>query len=99
MGLNPLAVEMMREIGIDISGHRSKSASEFAGRRFDMVVTVCDLARESCPLFPGQPECVHYNLPDPAAVTGSHEERLAAFRRVRDLLSTWVVGFLPERPT
>ena len=86
--VRPEAIAVMREIGIDISGHRSKSVDEFAGRTFDCVLTVCDNARESCPVFPGAPTYVHWSLPDPAAVEGSEAEREAAFRAVRDELLT-----------
>lgn len=78
------AVEVMREIGIDISSQRSKSVDEFAGQPFDLVVTTCDEAREACPLFPGAKRILHWSFPDPAAAPGSREERLRAFRRVRD---------------
>src|ERR1051325_5010923 len=78
------AVEVMREVGIDISGRRSKSVEEFEGREFDYVITVCDNARESCPVFPGRTERIHWSFDDPAAAEGSHDERLAVFRRVRD---------------
>ena len=83
-GVHPLAVEAMREVGIDLSGHRSKSAEEYAGQRFDYVVTVCDPAREACPLFPGAGAMLHWSFDDPAAATGTDRERLAVFRRVRD---------------
>src|SRR5580698_5449239 len=78
------AIAVMRELGIDISGHRSKSVDEFANQQFDYVLTVCDHARESCPLFPGKTVTIHHSFEDPAAMQGSDEERLAAFRRVRD---------------
>jgi len=76
----------MREIGIDISRNRSKSVDEFAGQAFNFVVTVCDSARDSCPAFPGATERIHWSLEDPAAVQGTEEERLAAFRQTRDQL-------------
>ena len=82
--VNPLAIEAMNEIGIDISSHRSKSVDEFAQQTFDVVITVCDKAKESCPIFPGAPERIHWSYEDPATVEGSHDEKLAAFRRVRD---------------
>jgi arsenate reductase (thioredoxin) len=82
--VRPEAIAAMRELGIDISQHRSKGLDEFTGRQFDYVLTVCDNARESCPIFPGQTVAIHHNFEDPAAVQGSEEERLAAFRRVRD---------------
>ena len=83
-GLNPLAVEAMREIGIDISAHRSKDAGEFLGQSIPFVVTVCDHAKEHCPIFPGAYKSMHWSLEDPAAAQGSKEEKLAVFRRVRD---------------
>jgi arsenate reductase len=78
------AIAVMAEIGIDISGHRSKSVDEFLPDPPDLLVTVCDSARESCPVFPGAVERRHMPFEDPAAVEGSEEERLAAFRRARD---------------
>ena len=80
------AIAVMREVGIDISKHRSKSVEEFAGLDFDTVITVCDNARENCPFFPAKTQPIHWSTEDPAAVQGSEEERLAAFRRVRDEL-------------
>ncbi|NPV07713.1 MAG: arsenate reductase ArsC [Anaerolineae bacterium] len=96
-GLNPLAVQAMAEIGVDISGQRSKSVTEFLGQRFDLVLTVCDSARESCPVFPGAPEYVHWSLPDPAAATGSHEARMQVFREVRDRLQGLLGDLLRSR--
>lgn len=78
------AVEAMREIGIDISGYRSKSVDEFTGQEFDYVITVCDNANEQCPLFPGQTQRIHWSFQDPAAAQGDNEARLDVFRRVRD---------------
>lgn len=92
--VRPEAIAAMREIGIDISGNRSKSVDEFAGQPFDYVVTVCDNARDTCPVFPGTAERIHWSLGDPAAVQGTEEERLAAFRRIRDQLQERVKGFL-----
>jgi len=94
--VRPEAIAAMREIGIDISGHRSKSIDEFAGQAFDFVVTVCDSARDACPIFPAT-ERIHWSLEDPAAVEGSEEERLAAFRRIRDQLRDRVKTFVRER--
>jgi arsenate reductase (thioredoxin) len=82
--VRPEAIEAMKEVGIDISSHRSKSVDEFAGQEFDYVVTVCDNAKESCPVFPGKTERIHWSFEDPAAVDGDWETRLAAFRRIRD---------------
>lgn len=92
--VNPLAIEAMREIGIDISAHRSKSAAEFEGCQFDTVITVCDHAAEHCPVFPGAPQRIHWSVPDPAGVIGTHQERLEAFRNVRDDLQHRLLGFL-----
>jgi arsenate reductase len=78
------AVEAMREVGIDISAHRSKSVAEFAGQQFDYVITVCDNAREQCPVFPIQTRRVHWSFEDPASADGDEAARLSIFRRVRD---------------
>lgn len=80
------AIDAMREIGIDISSQRSKSVDEFAGQLFDYVVTVCDKANQQCPMFPGKSERIHWSIEDPAEVEGDAEIKLAAFRRVRDIL-------------
>ena len=82
--VRPQAIEAMKEIGIDISGHRSKSVDEFTGQEFDYVITVCDNAKESCPVFPSNVKRIHWSFDDPAEATGSEEEKLAIFRRVRD---------------
>jgi arsenate reductase (thioredoxin) len=87
VGVNPIAVEAMQEIGIDISRHRSKHVKDFLGKPIEYVITVCDRARESCPIFPGTYKFLSWSLDDPAAVTGTKEERLAAFRRIRDEIS------------
>jgi arsenate reductase len=86
-GLNPLAIEAMRESGIDISGHQSKSLERFLGQHFDYIITVCDRARDSCPTFPGDNQRIHWGFEDPAAVSGSRAEQLAVFRRVRNEIS------------
>jgi thioredoxin type arsenate reductase len=78
--VNPLAVRAMADMNIDISGQRSKHLDEFRDQKFNYVITVCDRARESCPIFPGDPEQIHWSFPDPAAVEGTEEERYAAFR-------------------
>ena len=92
--VRPEAIAAMREIGIDISGHRSKSVDEFADRPLDLVITVCDGAKESCPVFPGSVRREHWPFEDPAAVEGPEEVRLAAFRRVRDRIRTRIGEFL-----
>lgn len=92
-GLNPKAVQAMAEVGIDISGQRSKSVEEFQGQPFDYVLTVCDNAREACPVFPGTAKRIHWSLDDPAAAQGSDEEQLHAFRKIRDELQGLLRGF------
>ncbi len=92
-GVRPEAIAVMRELGIDISNQRSKSIDEFTGQQFDYVLTVCDNAKESCPIFPAKTVTVHHNFEDPAAMQGSKEERLAAFRRVREELREYLRTF------
>lgn len=82
--VRPEAIKVMREIGIDISGHRSKSVDEFSGEEFDYVITVCDNANEQCPVFPGNIKRIHWSFDDPASAEGDESARLAVFRRVRD---------------
>ncbi|HEY8414822.1 MAG TPA: arsenate reductase ArsC [Thermaerobacter sp.] len=86
-GVHPLAVRAMDELGIDIRGQRSKAIDPALLRQMDLVITLCDDAAERCPATPPGVRRLHWSLPDPAAVTGSEEERLAAFRRVRDALA------------
>jgi len=92
--VRPEAIQVMQEVGIDISGHRSKSVEEFAGQYFDYVITVCDNAKESCPVFPARTKRIHWGLEDPAAVEGSAEQRLAALRRIRDQLRTHLLHWV-----
>ena len=95
--VRPEAIAVMKEIGIDISGQRSKSVDEFTGQSIDYVVTVCDNARDNCPLFPAGTERLHWSLEDPAAIQGSEPERLAAFRRIRDQIHARVKAFFRDR--
>lgn len=92
--IHPFAIQVMAERGIDIRDHRSTHLSEYLDQPFDYVITVCNNAAESCPVFPGPAQRLHWSFPDPAAVEGSDEERLAAFRSVRDAieatLRAWV---------
>jgi len=92
--VRPEAIAVMSELGIDLSGHRSKHVREFDGQHFDYVITVCEQANESCPIFPGDTERIHWSVPDPAAVEGSETERLAAFRLVRDSLAETLGAFI-----
>jgi arsenate reductase len=89
-GVRPEAVAVMAERGIDISGHTSKTLDRYLGDRWDRVITVCDDAAEACPVFPGTGERFHWGFRDPSAVTGTDEERLAAFREVRDQIEARV---------
>ncbi len=97
-GTNPLqvrpeAIQVMKETGIDISGHRSKPVDEFAGQAFDIVLTVCDHARETCPVYSGHTNRIHHSFEDPGNARGSAEQRLEAFRRVRDEIRTYLRDF------
>jgi arsenate reductase len=82
--VRPEAIAVMREIGIDISQHYSKSVDDFTAQQFDYVITVCDNANEQCPIFPGNTRRIHWSFEDPAAAEGDEQARLAVFRRVRD---------------
>lgn len=95
LGLNPNAIKAMSEVGIDISNHRSKSVDEFAGQQFDYVITVCDNAKESCPIFPGNGLRIHHSFEDPAGV--APERQIEAFRTVRDQISTWLKQFVANQ--
>jgi len=94
VGVNPLAIEVMREKGIDIVSQRSKSVAEFTGQPFATIITVCDHAAEHCPVFPEATKRLHWGLPDPAAVQGTAEEKWKAFQRVRDELERRIWSFL-----
>jgi arsenate reductase len=85
-GLNPLAVDAMAEIGIDISHQKSKDVGSFLGQNIPFVITVCDHAKQKCPIFPGAYKFLHWSIDDPAEAKGTHDERLVVFRRVRDEL-------------
>ena len=92
--VNPLAIKVMDEIGIDISKHRSKSVMEFIKQDFDYVITVCDNAQKTCPVFPGEHEKIHWDLEDPAAADGSEADRLLVFRKVRDDIKKNILTFI-----
>jgi arsenate reductase len=93
--VHPLTLRVLAEAGFDTSGLRSKSVTEFLGQRFDYVITVCDRARESCPVFPGGSETLHWGYEDPSAAEGTEEERAAAFRHVLAQLSERIGLFVP----
>ena len=92
-GVNPLTLRILAEAGIDASFARSKSVTEFLGQPFDYVVTVCDQARQTCPVFPGVHESLHWGYEDPAAAEGTEEQRLAVFRKVFIQMSERVLQF------
>jgi len=95
--IHPLAVKAMQERGIDIAQGRSKSLDEYACQEFDVVVTVCDNARESCPVFPGARQTLHWPFDDPADATGTEEVKLQEFRRVRDEIEQQIQSWLDEQ--
>ena len=98
MRVHPAAIRAMAEIGIDISGHRSKSIDEFEGRTFDHVVMVCDDKQADCPFFPGGRDYIHHAFDDPAACSGTDEEILACFRRSRDEIREWIQDTFGKDP-
>jgi arsenate reductase len=92
--VHPLAIRAMDEVGIDLRGHASKTLDRFLGEPWDYVVTVCDRAGEQCPVFPGPARRIHWSFEDPSAASGSEEDRLAVFRRVRDQIAERLRGWL-----
>jgi arsenate reductase len=94
--VRPEAIKVMGELGMDISGQRSKAVDEFLGQDFDYVITVCDTAKQSCPVFPRQTTMIHWGIEDPAATEGREDARLAVFRRIRDELRERLRGFIAE---
>ena len=92
--VRPEAITVLGEIGLDISGHRSKPVDEFIGQPLDFVITVCNSAKETCPVFPGNVKRLHWPFDDPAAVEGSDEVRKAAFRRIRDQIHRRIMVFM-----
>jgi arsenate reductase len=95
--VNPMAIQVMREAGIDISGQRSKNVADYVGTHFQYLITVCDNAKEQCPIFPGPSIREHWPFDDPADATGTREEKLAVFRRVRDEIAEKVKGFVRKQ--
>lgn len=88
--VNPYAIQVMSEIGIDISKHQAKSINEFMEQKFDYVIAVCDHANETCPFFPGGLKRLHQSFEDPASFKGEEDEVLSAFRRIRDEIKDWI---------
>jgi arsenate reductase len=98
--VHPLAIKAMQEIGIDISEHTAKGIDAFAAKpALDLVITVCDEAQEACPFFPNARKQAHWGFPDPSRVTGTEDERLAAFRHIRDLIAVKISQFLGRNPS
>ncbi|OJW84403.1 MAG: protein tyrosine phosphatase [Bacteroidetes bacterium 46-16] len=95
-GVNPKAVEVMKEDGIDISGHTSNHIDEYRNIDFDFVITVCDNAKENCPYFPSRARQFHYNFPDPAKAKGTDEDVIGSFRKVRDEIKTYCEQFVKD---
>lgn len=92
--VHPLAIEVMQEVGIDLSNAESKHLDQFLNEQIDLVITVCDNANEACPTFPNAAEKLHWPFEDPADATGSHEEKLVVFRRIRDEIRAKIGEFL-----
>lgn len=93
-GVNPRAIEIMKEDGIDISSHTSNNINEYVDIDFDYVITVCDNARENCPYFPTKAQKFHYDFPDPAKAIGTEEEIMESFRSVREMVKTYCYDFI-----
>lgn len=96
--VHPLAVRAMDEVGIDLRAHESKTVDGLSGQQWDWVITVCDSARERCPVFPGRPARLHWSFDDPSAAGGGEGEQLAVFRRVRDEIAARIQAWLASRP-
>ncbi|HSA05658.1 MAG TPA: arsenate reductase ArsC [Candidatus Gastranaerophilales bacterium] len=94
--VNPNAIKVMKEIGIDISNHTSKSVNEYINQTFDIIITVCDNAKESCPIFPGKAERLHWSFFDPAEAIGTQEELLKAFTEVRDQIKDKIHSYFKK---
>lgn len=97
--VNPRAIEVMREVGIDISHHTSNHLQKYRGQQFDYVITVCDNAAKNCPIFPGSGARLHWPFADPAEAGGNDEQVLAVFRRVRDEIGAKIKSWLAEGPS
>ena len=95
-GLNPLAVKVMAEDGVDISGQTSNNIDEYQDKKFDYVITVCDHANENCPVFPSNSKKLHHNFPDPAKAQGSPGEIIEQFRNVRDQIKSYSKAFVEQ---
>jgi len=98
-GVNPKAIAIMKEDGIDISNHTSNNVDEYANIDFDYIITVCDNAKEACPVFPSKAKKFHFNFPDPAKATGTEEEIMAQFKAVREMIKDYTQNFVKENLT
>ena len=96
-GVNPNAIKVMLEDGVDISAHTSNHIDEYKGIDFDFMITVCDHAKETCPWFPGNAEVIHHTFEDPAKADGDESERMEVFRKVRDQIKTFATAFLLDK--
>lgn len=96
-GVNPRAIRIMAEDGIDISSHTSNNVLEYTGIDFDIILTVCDNAKERCPYFPGDAVRFHFNFPDPAKATGSEEDIMQVFREVRDMIRSYCADLVEQQ--
>jgi arsenate reductase (thioredoxin) len=96
--VHPLVIRVMEEAGVDLAGHSSKTLDRLLGEPWDYVVTVCDAANEACPVFPGGARRVHWSIEDPSAATGTEDERLATFRRIRDAIAARLCAWLATEP-
>lgn len=95
-GVNPNAIKVMKEDGIDISNHTSNHIDEYSNIDFDIIITVCDNARETCPFFPSKAKKFHQNFPDPAKALGNENEKINEFRKVRDMIKEFCKNFISE---
>jgi arsenate reductase len=95
-GVNPFAIAVMQEDGIDISDHTSNNVNEYSDINFNYVITVCDNARERCPYFPSSAKKFHHNFPDPEKAKGTDDEVMVQFRKVRDMIRDYVINFIKE---
>lgn len=91
--VHPLAIQVMAEIGIDISRQKTKSVDQFFNQKFDYVITLCDAAKQSCPIFPGKYQQIHWDIEDPVFAEGTEEEKLTAFRKSRDSIKEKILDF------
>jgi arsenate reductase len=95
-GVNPRAIQIMKEDGIDISHHTSNNINEYDNINFDSIITVCDNAKEACPFFPSNAKKFHHNFPDPAKAIGTEEQIMERFRKVRDMIKEYCKNFIEE---